>query len=78
MEYRKRHVGQSFDEENPPQRGVSSSRIMEDAINEHNEYVYNGVFYPWRAICQGMKNIICPCLRNTMNHFIVKDDPHNV
>ncbi len=78
MEYRKRHVVQSFDEENPPSYIVSSSQIIDDAINEHNEYVYNGVFYPWRTVCQGIKNIICPCLRNIMNHFVVKDEIHYV
>ena len=74
MEYRRRHVVQSFDEENPPHYIVSSSNIIDDAIYEHNEYVYNGFFYPWRTVCQGIKNIICPCLRKTMEHFVVNDE----
>lgn len=75
MEYRRRHVIKTFDEENPR---TPSSQLVDEAIYEHNEYVYNGYFYSWRTICKGIKYIICPCLRKATTHFIVNDDQHYV
>jgi hypothetical protein len=45
----------------PRRRGTSAS--IDEAIDEHIEYVYNGTFDFFNTIFCGLVKLICPCCR---------------
>ncbi len=66
MEHRRRTFSNVIDDlpidiekQLPRRRGTSVS--IDEAIDEHIEYVYNGSFSITRMIFRGLLNLICPC-----------------
>jgi hypothetical protein len=66
MEHRRRTVSNVFDEdtidiEKQTSRRRGTSASIEDSLDEHTEYVYNGTFSFFNTICCGLLKLICPC-----------------
>ncbi len=66
MEYRRRTFSNVIDDlpidiekQVPRRRGTSAS--IDETIDEHIEYVYNGTFSVTRIFFCGLLKLICPC-----------------
>jgi hypothetical protein len=66
MEHRRRTVSNVLDEdiidiEKQTSRRRCTSTSIEDSVDEHTEYVYNGTFRGFNTIWCGLLKLICPC-----------------
>jgi|LakMenE01Jun11ns_1017448.scaffolds.fasta_scaffold6817343_1 hypothetical protein len=78
MEHRRRTFSNVLDDDIidiekqlPRRRGTSVS--IDEAIDEHIEYVYNGSFSFFHTIFGGFIKLICPCCRRNREPIAVTD-----
>jgi hypothetical protein len=70
MEHRRRTVSNVIDDDIEKQisRSCGKSASLDEARDNHIEYIYNGHFSVYNFIFCGVLKLICPC-------FVKKRDP---
>lgn len=70
MEHRRRTVSNTFDDDIEKQisRSRDKSSSLDEARDNHIEYLYNGKFSVSNFLFCGLLKLICPC-------FVKKRDP---